>query len=76
MFSIWPFYIILAIPSRAASGRFVLLTFNLTCLYAYNLREEETDVWEIAYHRSVAVAIGVVSFSLSSCRVGADDWRC
>lgn len=60
LFSIWPFYIILAIPSRAASGRFVLLTFNLTCLYAYNLREEETDIWEIAYHRSIAVAIGVL----------------
>lgn len=34
-FSLPCFYYIVAKPQYAATGRFVLLTYNLTCLYAY-----------------------------------------
>lgn len=34
-FSIPCFYIIVAKPDYATSGRFVLLTYNLTCLFSY-----------------------------------------
>jgi hypothetical protein len=35
LFSIPCFYYIVARPEFATSGRFVLLTYNLTCLYRY-----------------------------------------
>ncbi|KAK4058586.1 hypothetical protein OIO90_000030 [Microbotryomycetes sp. JL221] len=54
------FYIIVTRPQYGPSSRFVLLTYNLTCLYAFNLREDETDVVWIATSRSLAVAFGVV----------------
>jgi hypothetical protein len=52
-------------------GRFIMLTYNLTALYAYSLsvRDEEDDddeggynpeIWEIALHRVVAVLSGVL----------------
>ncbi|KAI0929858.1 hypothetical protein AcV5_006710 [Taiwanofungus camphoratus] len=59
-FSIPCFYYIVAKPQYAVSSRFVLLTYNLTCLYCYNLRERDVAVTEIAFHRAVAVTIGVV----------------
>ncbi|KAI6037545.1 Fusaric acid resistance protein-like-domain-containing protein [Pisolithus marmoratus] len=59
-FSIPCFYYIVAKPDYATSGRFVLLTYNLTCLYSYNLRREDVSVLQIAYHRSVAVIVGVL----------------
>ena len=34
-FSIPCFYYIVATPQYASTGRFVLLTYNLTCLYRY-----------------------------------------
>ncbi|KAK4053138.1 hypothetical protein OIV83_001873 [Microbotryomycetes sp. JL201] len=54
------FYVIVTRPQYAPSSRFVLLTFNLTTLYAFNLREVDTDIVYIAIHRSLAVALGVV----------------
>ncbi|GJN88427.1 hypothetical protein Rhopal_001393-T1 [Rhodotorula paludigena] len=42
------------------ASRFVLLTFNLTCLYCFNLREADTRVVSIAFHRSIAVIVGVM----------------
>ncbi|KAM0792546.1 hypothetical protein ACM66B_005213 [Microbotryomycetes sp. NB124-2] len=54
------FYVIVTRPQYGPSSRFVLLTFNLTSLYAFNLREVDTDVVYIAWHRSLAVALGVV----------------
>lgn len=54
------FYVIVTRPQYGPSSRFVLLTFNLTCLYAFNLREVDTHVGSIALHRSVAVAGGVI----------------
>lgn len=52
-------------------GRFIMLTYNLSALYAYSLsvRDEEDDedeggispeIWEIVLHRVVAVMVGCV----------------
>ncbi|KAF8586723.1 hypothetical protein K439DRAFT_1340213 [Ramaria rubella] len=60
MFSMPCFYYIVSMPQYAASGRFVLLTYNLTCLYCYNLRYEEFSVVTIAFRRAVSVIIGVL----------------
>ncbi|KAI0798617.1 Fusaric acid resistance protein-like-domain-containing protein [Irpex lacteus] len=59
-FSIPCFYYIVSKPELAASGRFVLLTYNLTCLYCYNLRQVDVSVVDIAFHRATAVIVGVV----------------
>ncbi|KAI0694282.1 Fusaric acid resistance protein-like-domain-containing protein [Cytidiella melzeri] len=59
-FSIPCFYYIVSRPDLAASGRFVLLTYNLTCLYCYNLRQVDISVVDVAFHRAAAVTIGVV----------------
>lgn len=60
LFSVPCFRYIIGTPQYATTGRFVLLTFNLTALYAYNLRKTGIEVEEIAYHRTVAVIGGVV----------------
>ncbi|KAL8290329.1 hypothetical protein RQP46_002587 [Phenoliferia psychrophenolica] len=60
IFSIPCFYVIITRPQYAPSSRFVLLTFNLTCLYSFNLREEDTHVVAVAYHRAIAVGFGVL----------------
>ncbi|KAI8985654.1 Fusaric acid resistance protein-like-domain-containing protein [Trametes punicea] len=59
-YSIPCFYYIVAKPQYATSARFVLLTYNLTCLYCYNLRQKDVAVGDIALHRAVAVTVGVV----------------
>ncbi|KAH8107675.1 Fusaric acid resistance protein-like-domain-containing protein [Cristinia sonorae] len=59
-FSMPCFYYIVAKPQYATSARFVLLTYNLTCLYCYNLRQEDVSIVEIASHRFTAVTVGVV----------------
>jgi hypothetical protein len=64
------FYIIIA-KGNGPFGRFIMLTYNLSCLYAYSLSIKETDddddeggatphIVEIAWHRVVAVLVGVV----------------
>ncbi|KDQ55716.1 hypothetical protein JAAARDRAFT_327588 [Jaapia argillacea MUCL 33604] len=65
-YSIPCFYYIVALPQYATTGRFVLLTYNLTCLYCYNLREKDVSVLDVALHRSVAVTAGVVWAGLVS----------
>ncbi|GAA5970105.1 hypothetical protein JCM11641_000271 [Rhodosporidiobolus odoratus] len=60
VFSAPCFYIAITRPALAPSSRFVLLTFNLTCLYSFNLREVDVEVVSIAFHRSVAVVVGVL----------------
>ncbi len=47
-------------PQYASAGRFILLTYNLTALYSYNLRKTEVEVEDIAFKRVVSVVIGVV----------------
>ncbi|KAF8627218.1 hypothetical protein AX15_004480 [Amanita polypyramis BW_CC] len=59
-FSIPCFYYALSRPQYASASRFVLLTYNLTCLYCYNQREKDVDVLDIAVHRGLAVTVGVL----------------
>ncbi|KAL5523436.1 hypothetical protein ACEPAG_7609 [Sanghuangporus baumii] len=59
-YSIPCFYYIIAKPQYATSGRFVLLTYNLTCLYCYNVRQDDVPVTDIAFRRTAAVATGVI----------------
>jgi hypothetical protein len=60
LFSMPCFYYIVATPEYATTGRFVLLTYNLTCLYSYNIRQADVSVIDIALHRSAAVIAGVL----------------
>ncbi|KZP34451.1 hypothetical protein FIBSPDRAFT_719555 [Athelia psychrophila] len=60
IYSIPCFYYIVAVPTLASPARFNLLTYNLICLYCYNLREDDLSVVDIALHRSAAVIVGVV----------------
>lgn len=64
------FYIIIA-KRNGPFGRFIMLTYNISCLYAYSLSISETDddddeggktpfMVEIAWHRVVAVLAGVI----------------
>lgn len=60
IFSIPCFFWIIGKPQYASSGRFVLLTYNLTALYSYNIRKVGIEVEEIAVRRMVDVIVGVV----------------
>ncbi|TKY86727.1 hypothetical protein EX895_004367 [Sporisorium graminicola] len=60
LFSIPCFRYIVGKPQLASSGRFVLLTYNLTALYSYNLRKTNVEVEQIAYQRTVSVLVGVL----------------
>lgn len=64
------FYIIIA-KGNGPFGRFIMLTYNLSCLYAYSISIKESDddddeggvnpfMFEIALHRVVAVSVGVI----------------
>lgn len=64
------FYIIIE-QGKGPMGRFILLTYNLSALYAYSLsiKDEEDDedeggvnpeIWGIAIHRVVAVMVGCI----------------
>ncbi|CZT44109.1 related to Lactobacillus putative histidine protein kinase SppK [Rhynchosporium secalis] len=64
------FYIIL-VKGQGPFGRFIMLTYNLSCLYAYSLSIQDVDddddeggvvpiITEIALHRVVAVIAGCV----------------
>lgn len=64
------FYIIVG-KGKGPMGRFILLTYNLSALYAYSLsvKDEEDDddeggvspeIWEIVLHRVVAVMVGCI----------------
>ncbi len=70
LMSLGCFYVILAM-GKGPMGRFILLTYNLSALYAYSLsvKDEEGDedeggispeIWEIVLHRVVAVLIGCI----------------
>ncbi|GAA6011619.1 hypothetical protein JCM11491_004707 [Sporobolomyces phaffii] len=60
IFSAPNFYVAVTKPQFAPASRFVLLTYNLTVLYAFNLREHDVPIFSIAFHRSIAVAFGVI----------------
>ncbi|KAK6910779.1 hypothetical protein I203_104811 [Kwoniella mangroviensis CBS 8507] len=60
-FAIPCFYVITQMPDYTNAGRFVLLTYNLSCLYTYNVGERyNLTVEQIAVQRSAAVIIGVL----------------
>ncbi|KAF8893583.1 hypothetical protein BD779DRAFT_1507033 [Infundibulicybe gibba] len=65
-FSLPCFYFAVSNPQYLSASRFVLLTYNLTCLYCYNLREDDLSVLYVASHRALAVTIGVVWAALVS----------
>ncbi|KAJ4490925.1 Fusaric acid resistance protein-like-domain-containing protein [Lentinula aciculospora] len=65
-FSIPCFYYLVGKPVYASPARFVLLTYNLTCLYCYNLREKDLSVADVAYIRALSVTAGVVWAALVS----------
>ncbi|KAF8973312.1 hypothetical protein BDZ97DRAFT_1780768 [Flammula alnicola] len=60
LFSIPCFYFAVAKPKYLSASRFVLLTYNLTCLYCYNVREGDVSVVNIGFHRAIAVIAGVL----------------
>ncbi|OAL52038.1 hypothetical protein IQ07DRAFT_536877 [Pyrenochaeta sp. DS3sAY3a] len=66
--SLFCFYIIVG-QGKGPMGRFILLTYNLSALYAYSLSAKDDDddddeggvspeIWEIVLHRVVAVMVG------------------
>jgi hypothetical protein len=69
LMSVWCFYIIL-VRGKGPMGRFILLTYNLSALYAYTLSIRDDDggdddeggympaIWEIVMHRVISVAAG------------------
>ncbi|KXN90635.1 hypothetical protein AN958_03875 [Leucoagaricus sp. SymC.cos] len=59
LFSLPCFYVAVSRPQYVSASRFVLLTYNLTCLYSYNIREKDISVVEIAIRRALAVTAGV-----------------
>lgn len=64
------FYIIIYWKKNNAYGRFILLTYNLTALYSYSMVHKDSEdgneggdlpiVYEIAFHRFVAVSLGIL----------------
>lgn len=68
LMSLWTSYIIVA-QGKGPMGRFIMLTYNLSALYAYSLSVKDLDddddeggvdplITEIVLHRVVAVLIG------------------
>ncbi|KAF1836339.1 hypothetical protein BDW02DRAFT_567082 [Decorospora gaudefroyi] len=68
--SLFCFYIIVG-KGKGPMGRFILLTYNLSALYAYSLSAKDDDedddeggispeIWEIVLHRVVAVMAGCI----------------
>lgn len=76
--SIPSFYIILFWKKNNPFGRFILLTYNLTALYSYSMVQKDGEddkeggedpiIGEIAFHRFIAVSIGIVwALIMASC---------
>lgn len=70
LISIPSFYIIMYWKRNNAFGRFILLTYNLTALYSYSMIQKDSEddneggdnpiIGEIAFHRFIAVSIGIM----------------
>ncbi|KAG6907660.1 hypothetical protein DXG01_007864 [Tephrocybe rancida] len=60
LFSLPCFYYAVARPEYLSASRFVLLTYNLSCLYCYNLRQTDLSVVNVASLRALAVTAGVL----------------
>ncbi|KAJ5150943.1 uncharacterized protein N7482_010195 [Penicillium canariense] len=70
LMAVWTSYIII-VQGNGPMGRFIMLTYNLSVLYAYSLTQKEADgskdeggqdpiIGEIALHRVVAVLSGCI----------------
>ncbi|KAF8798745.1 hypothetical protein BYT27DRAFT_7122602 [Phlegmacium glaucopus] len=66
LFSIPCFYFAVATPQHLSASRFVLLTYNLTCLYCYNLRQKDVLILDIGLYRAIAVMAGILWAALVS----------
>ncbi|WVQ80164.1 hypothetical protein IAT38_002269 [Cryptococcus sp. DSM 104549] len=61
LFSMVCFYVITQKPDYTDAGRFTLLTYNLSCLFAYNTRMHgDVTVELIAFERTVSVMVGII----------------
>ncbi|GHJ83768.1 hypothetical protein NliqN6_0170 [Naganishia liquefaciens] len=60
LFSLPCFWIVIHHPAYQQAGRFILLTYNLTCLYAYNQRETDLSAVDIGWRRATSVVVGVL----------------
>ncbi|KAK0213314.1 hypothetical protein DFS33DRAFT_1249187 [Desarmillaria ectypa] len=60
LYSLPCFYLIIAKPAYLSPARFALLTYNLTCLYCYNIRQRDVPIVSVAWHRALAVTAGVL----------------
>ncbi|RLV92701.1 hypothetical protein JA1_003040 [Spathaspora sp. JA1] len=70
LISIPSFYFILYWKVNGAFGRFLLLAYNLTALYSYSMIQKDSEddreggenplIEEIAFHRFVAVSVGII----------------
>lgn len=78
LISIPSFYIIIHWKKNNPFGRFILLTYNLTALYSYSMTQQDSEddneggenplVEEIAFHRFIAVSLGIVwALIMASC---------
>ncbi|CUM54934.1 unnamed protein product [Debaryomyces tyrocola] len=78
LLSIPCFYIIIYWKKNNAFGRFILLTYNLTALYSYSMTQKDAEdgneggdepiIGEIAFHRYVAVSVGILwALTMASC---------
>lgn len=78
LLSIPCFYIIIFWKRNNAFGRFILLTYNLTALYSYSMTQKDAEdgneggedpiIGEIAFHRYIAVSVGIIwALVMASC---------
>ncbi|KAH9451208.1 hypothetical protein KEM48_010615 [Puccinia striiformis f. sp. tritici PST-130] len=60
LFSIPCFWLIVCQPAYASTGRFLLLSYNLVCLYSFNVRDKNVHILVTAYNRIICVFVGVL----------------
>ncbi|WAQ89456.1 hypothetical protein PtA15_11A144 [Puccinia triticina] len=60
IFSLPCFWLIVSQPAYASTGRFLLLSYNLVCLYSFNVRDKNASILATAYNRIVCVFVGVL----------------
>ncbi|KAA1104029.1 hypothetical protein PGT21_007693 [Puccinia graminis f. sp. tritici] len=59
-FSLPCFWLIVSQPPYASTGRFLLLSYNLVCVYSFNVRDKNVHILITAYNRIVCVFVGVL----------------
>lgn len=60
IYSIPCFWLIVSQPAYASTGRFLLLSYNLVCVYSYNVRDSNVHILVTAYKRILSVFVGVL----------------